>query len=258
LQGGRCAEAAQLPDGRIAIRASDEAAVEQACFMLALDDDTSEFHERFAQDPLLGPSARRLRGMRPRRKATVAHAVLRGICGQLVQSSKALELERAILRACGENPPSQEALAALSPAELTGHGLAAARAATLVRLCRTIDLEALRGRLRESALARLRRERGIGAWTVGVVALQGLGRYDAGIVGDLGLVKLQASLEGRWPEPDETARLLEPYGEWRGLASMFLLRGFEQGLVPGASRDRARDVQARRLRAPAGRAPVSS
>ena len=63
-------------------------------------------------------------------------------------------------------------------------------------------------------------------------------------MGDLGLVKLQASLEGRWPDPAETARLLEPYGEWRGLASVFLLQGFERGLVPGATKDRARLVRA--------------
>jgi 3-methyladenine DNA glycosylase/8-oxoguanine DNA glycosylase len=77
-----------------------------------------------------------------------------------------------------------------------------------------------------------------------VIALQGLGRYDAGLVGDLGLVKLQAALEGRWPDAAETATLLEPYGEWQGLASVFLLRGFERGWVPGASKDRARLVRA--------------
>ena len=62
-------------------------------------------------------------------------------------------------------------------------------------------------------------------------------------------MKLQASLESRWPAPEETAQLLEPYGEWQGLASVFLLGGFEQGLVPGASKDRARLVQARSARA---------
>ena len=98
--------------------------------------------------------------------------------------------------------------------------------------------------------ARLGRERGVGPWTVGVVALQGLGRYDAGLVDDLGLVKLLASLRRRWPEPGETAELLEPYGEWQGLASVFLLQGFKRGLVPGASMDRARLVRASRTSTP--------
>jgi 3-methyladenine DNA glycosylase/8-oxoguanine DNA glycosylase len=247
LPEGRRATAIQLPGGDVVIRASSEYALGEASFVLALDDDTTEFHRRFADDPLLGPSVRRLRGLRPRRRPTVAHAALRAVCGQLVQAGKALALERAVIRRCGEDPPTREALLRLSPAALTGCGLATSRAAALHRLCREVDLERLRTEP-DTALGRLRRVSGIGPWSVGVIALQGLGRYDAGLDGDLGLVKLQAALEGRWPAPDETARLLEPYAEWQGLASVFLLRGFEQGLIPGASKDRARLVQAQSAR----------
>jgi len=242
LPDGRWASAVQLQDRRVFMRASCERAVDEARFMLALDDDTSEFHRRFSQDPLLGPSTRVLRGLRPRRKSTVAHAALRAICGQLIQSGRALEIERAVIRESGEDPPTREALARLSPAVFARCGLAGSRASTLTRLVRTLDLEGLK-RNPDTALARLRRERGVGPWTVGVISLQGLGRYDAGLVADLGLVKLMASLRGRWPEPDETKDLLEPYGEWQGLASVFLMQGFKRGLIPGASMDRARLVR---------------
>jgi len=248
LPENRWASAVQLQEGTILIRASSERAVDEARFMLALDDDTTEFHRRFSKDPLLGPSTRVLRGFRPRRKATVAHAALRAICGQLVQSSRALEIERAVIRSSGEDPPTREALARMSPAAFARCGLAGTRAATLTRLVRTLDIEALK-RSPDTALARLQRERGVGPWTVGVIALQGLGRYDAGLVADLALVKLLASLRGRWPEPEETRDLLEPYGEWQGLASVFLLRGFKRGLIPGASMDRARLVRSRATRA---------
>jgi len=248
LPENRWASAAQFQDGSVLVRASCERAIDEARFMLALDDDTSEFHRRFSQDPLLGPSTRALRGLRPRRKATVAHATLRAICGQLIQSSRALEIERAVIRACGEDPPTREALALMSPAAFARCGLAGSRANTLTRLVRTLDLESLK-LSSDTALARLRRERGVGAWTVGVIALQGLGRYDAGLVADLGLVKLMASLRGRWPAPEETVELLEPYGEWQGLASVFLLQGFKRGLIPGASMDRARLVRSRASRA---------
>jgi 3-methyladenine DNA glycosylase/8-oxoguanine DNA glycosylase len=241
LPEGRWASAQQLPDGRVVVRASCARAVDEARFVLALDDDTTEFHRRFAHDPLLGPSVRRLRGMRTRRRPTVTHAVIRAVCGQLIQAREALRIERAIIRAGGEDPPTPAALAGLSPARMTGCGLAASRAATLARLSRTLDLESMRGR--DDALERLGRERGVGPWTVGVVALQGLGRYDAGLVDDLALVKLLASLRRRWPEPGETAELLAPYEEWQGLASIFLLQGFKRRLVPGASMDRARLVR---------------
>jgi 3-methyladenine DNA glycosylase/8-oxoguanine DNA glycosylase len=243
LPAGGWAQARQLADGSLVVRASSEDGIATARFMLALDDDTTEFHRRFAHDRLLGPSVRSLRGLRAARKATVTHAAIRAVCGQLVQSSKARELERAVIRACGEDPPGREALARLSPAQLVGRGLAPSRAATLVRLARSVDLEALRT-VPGTALVRLGRERGVGPWSVGVIALSGLGRYDAGLVGDLGLVKLRAALTGRWPDPsavhDETAELLSPYGEWQGLASVFLLAGVKRGLIPGASLDRAR------------------
>jgi 3-methyladenine DNA glycosylase/8-oxoguanine DNA glycosylase len=249
LPSGEWAQARQGQDGAVAVRASSHAAVERARFMLALDDDTSDFHRRFSHDPVLGPSVRTLRGLRPTRKSTVTHAVIRAVCGQLVQSSKALELERAVIRTCGVDPPTPNALARLSPARLTGCGLAPSRASTLVRLARAIDLEGLRASP-ETALARLRRERGIGPWSVGVIALSGLGRYDAGLVADLGLVKLRAALTGRWPASSEveaeTADLLAPYGEWQGLASVFLLAGLKRGLIPGASLDRARLARTRR------------
>ena len=247
LPEGRRAEAVQLADGQVLVRACSEHALTEARFVLALDDDTTEFHRRFAHDRLLAAPLRHLRGMRPRRRPTVAHAALRAVCGQLVQASKALALERAVIRACGEAPPSREALLRLSPAALAGCGLAASRATALHRLCRTVDLERLKASP-DTALPRLARVSGIGPWSVGVIALQGLGRYDAGLVGDLALVKLQAALEGHWPEPPDTQRLLDPYGEWQGLASIFLMRGFELGLVLGASKDRARLVRARTAR----------
>jgi 3-methyladenine DNA glycosylase/8-oxoguanine DNA glycosylase len=249
LPEGEWASARQLVDGTVLVRASSEDAVDTARFVLAVDDDTTEFHRRFAHDPLLGPSVRTLRGMRPRRTATVAHAVLRAVCGQLIQSRRARDIERAVIRRNRALVPTRESLSALGAADLCACGLAPSRAATLARLVRGLDLERLRGLDGDGVYRRLARERGIGPWSVGVIALAGLGRYDHGLEGDLGLVKLQASLSGSWPEQDETAALLEPYAEWQGLASVFLLSGFVRGLIPGADPDRARLARARAARA---------
>ena len=79
---------------------------------------------------------------------------------------------------------------------------------------------------------RLERERGLGPWSVGVIGLEGLGCYHFGLVGDLGLIKLCTALHGRRAEPEDTAELLARYGEWQGLASMYLLAGFARGLLP--------------------------
>jgi 3-methyladenine DNA glycosylase/8-oxoguanine DNA glycosylase len=245
LPEGRSAAAWQRPDGALTIRASDEWALERARFMLALDDDTSDFHRRFSRDALIGPSARALVGYRPLRLATVGHATLRALCGQLIEARRARAIERSILRACRSESPTQDQLARLSPVELRRRGLAMNRAAALTRMCRTIDLERLRDVSTPAVVARLTREPSIGPWSCGVIALEGLGRYDHGIVGDLALMKLASSLRDRWVEPWETAELLEPYGEWQGLAGVILLAGWTRGLVAGADADRARAARVR-------------
>jgi 3-methyladenine DNA glycosylase/8-oxoguanine DNA glycosylase len=235
------AAASQLPDGTVRLEAASEAGIEHLRFVLALDDDHSELLGRFGDDPLLGASLRRFRGMRVLRVATVAQSLLRALCGQLVTSREARALERRILRATMPRgpgglcePPTREALAALSPVRLRTLGLAERRAAALVRVCRTLDLERLREVPTEAVAARLARERTLGPWSAGVVCLQGLGRSEVGLVGDLGLVKLLSARRGRPVEAWETQELLEPYGEWAGLASVYLLAGLAAGLVPGA------------------------
>src|SRR6476646_7446227 len=91
--------AAQRPDGTIVVTADSEAGVEHVRWVLGLDDDHSEFVERFADDPLLGETLRRIRGLRPMRTATVAQALLRAVAGQLIQAKRARQIERSIVRA---------------------------------------------------------------------------------------------------------------------------------------------------------------
>jgi 3-methyladenine DNA glycosylase/8-oxoguanine DNA glycosylase len=249
LTGDRIATARQRPDGRVVVRAPDEAGLATARFMLALDDDTAEFHERFARDPLIGPSARAFVGYRPLRLATVTHAVVRALCGQLIEARRARAIEQAIARACGDRVVTQPALRGFAPVELRRFGLAQQRATVLARLAATIDFERLRDLPADAVAARLARVRGVGPWSIGVISLEGLGRLDRGLVGDLSLVKLHAALSGRWVEGHETAQLLAPYDEWQGLAGEILLLGWSRGLVPGASADRARIARRRERRA---------
>ncbi len=240
LASGGVGRAWQQPDGVVQLRAPDERGLEELRFVFALDSDHSEFLERFRGDRLLGRALPKLRGLRPIRVATVTQALLRAVCGQLIQAKRAREIERGVIRAATPRiegtrlhaPPTPASFCRLAPAELRRQGLGARRAATLVRLCRELDLERLRSLPTEAAAQRLERERGLGPWSVGVVCLEGLGRYERGLVGDLGLVKLCSALRGRWVETWETAELLEPYEEWGGLASVYLLAASRLGLVP--------------------------
>ena len=234
--------ATQRPDGAIAVRAQSDAGVDHVRFVLGVDDDHSELLRRFAHDPLIGEATLRLRGLRPLRTATVAHSLLRAVSGQLIQARRARQIEANVIRSAARRhdrlyaAPSAQELARRSPAELTRLGLGGRRASTLVRLCRTLDLEALKRQPTEQVARRLEREPGLGPWSVGVICLQGLGRYERGLARDLGLVKLASLLRGRRAEPEETDELLAPYGEWAGLASVYMLAAFHAGYIRFADR----------------------
>jgi 3-methyladenine DNA glycosylase/8-oxoguanine DNA glycosylase len=243
LRVGRRVEvgsALQLVDGRVVLRAETEDGLERMRFVVPLDADHTEFLRRFSGDPLIGEATRRFQGMRQLRLPTVAQALLRAFCGQLIDSRQARELEVAIVRAlCPRvagttlrEPPTSATFARLAPARLRQLGLHARRAAALVRICRAVDLERLRELPTAKAAAFIERERGLGPWSAGVVCLEGLGRHERGLVGDLSLIKLMSRLRGRWVEGHETAELLAPYGEWAGLASLYLAMAFKHGLIP--------------------------
>jgi 3-methyladenine DNA glycosylase/8-oxoguanine DNA glycosylase len=236
--GDEQAVATQLRDGTVVVRGPSEEAVAGLRWMLAVDDDHTEFLRRFKHDELLRGPIAHLRGKRVLRVGTVAQALLRALCGQLIEAWRARAMEKRIIRSVCEpvgdlhRAPDCATLARSSPAELRALGLHARRGATLARLCRSLELERLKAVPSPVVAERLERERGLGAWSVGVVCLEGLGRREYGLVGDLGLVKLAIALKGRWVEGHETAELLEPYGEWAGLASVYLMAGFARGLVP--------------------------
>jgi 3-methyladenine DNA glycosylase/8-oxoguanine DNA glycosylase len=239
--GGRAevARAWQAPHGTVTIVAESAAGADRLRWILALDDDHSGFLRLVRDDPMLGRASRALRGLRPIRVPTVAQALLRAFCGQLIEAKVARRLEQSIIRKlCAAGPdrlhvsPTTSDLAAIAPMQLRALGLHTRRSAALVRLCRSVELERLHAQPTEAIVRRLERERGLGPWSIGVVCLEGLGRVDHGLVGDLGLVKLLRALRGRPVEGWETAELLEPYGEWAGLAGVYLLAGFGRGLLP--------------------------
>lgn len=218
-------------DGGLRVRlesAAPEQALETLRFLLAVDDDHSEFLRRFGSDPLLRQAICRRRGMRPLRTGTVTHALVKALCGQLVSGREARRIEARLLRFAPDHrglhlPPTRDAFAALAPAELCRYGLVSRKASALVRISRAFDLEKLRGVSTDLAVRRIVQERTLGPWSAGVICLYGLGRYEHGLVGDLGLIKFCSARLGRPATPEDTAELLVPYGEWAGLASLYLL-----------------------------------
>lgn len=236
LAAGGVAVVWQRPDRSVAARVPGscaEAGERELRFLLCLDDDHSPFLALARRDPLLRETLERRIGVRPMRVATVAHALLRALTGQLISAAEARRIENRLIRRAApavpgdgdrlHRPPQSADLARLSAADAEACGLSHRRAAALVRVTRTLDLERLRDHPTAAVVTRLEREPTLGPWSAGVVCLRGLGRYEHGLVGDLGLVRLHSALVGRPVEGWETRALLEPYGRWAGLASLYLL-----------------------------------
>ncbi len=223
----------QRRDGSLAadIAADDiDAAIDHLRFLLATDVDPQSFLAHAADDPLLCDVVSATPGLRPMRLSTVAHAAVQAVAGQLITAREARLIEQRIVAKVSAPhaglllPPTVGDLRTLSAAQLTQLGLAPRRAAALARIVRTLDLERLSSVSTSAAISRIQRERTLGPWSAGVIALSGLGRYEHGLAGDLGLIRLCSALLGRPATTDDTLRLLEPYGEWAGLASVHLLR----------------------------------
>ena len=100
--GDEQASATQLRDGTVVVQGPSEASVERLRWLLAVDDDHSEFLRRFKNDKLLSGPISHLQGKRVLRVGTVAQSLLRALCGQLIEAWRARAMEKRIIRSVGQ------------------------------------------------------------------------------------------------------------------------------------------------------------
>ena len=209
--------------------------IERMAFLCGLDQDLSEFHERFRRDPLLGRVIRRWPMIRPERKAEPFEALAFAITEQLIEGGRAYEIQRRLIWRWGRrsdcrrwrDAPTPEAIAGLAPAELTACDLAPKRALAMVKVAHEVAAGRIDLDEHEPAWQRLRAIREIGSWTVEKLALEGQGRDDMIPAGDLAYVKIVGRLAGlgRRATEDEVRDFFEPYAPFQGLAGTYVIAG---------------------------------
>ena len=213
--------------------------IERMRLALGIDQDVEPFYDRFRFDPLIGRSVRATPGLRASGKPDPFEALAWAICEQLIEFGRAAAIQRRLIARLGRrcpwsemrDAPSAGALAGQAPALLESMDLSAGRSVTLVRAAR----EVASGRVDlydpepEPGWRRLRAIRGIGSWTIQMLALTGQGRLDQLPAGDVGYLKLVGRLRSGG---DPYARATEedvldffaPYAPWAGLAGLHALR----------------------------------
>lgn len=241
--------AAQRRDGTVLLRAeaeereAREIAIERMRFALGVDDDYRELYDTFRSDRLLGSAIRRLRWHRPRRRPWAWEALAWSITMQLIESSRAAEIQRRMVFRWGvrhESPdggtlldvPAPDLIAGRAPAELAAVDLAPARALAMIRAAG----EVARGRIDPANPdddGRLLAIREIGPWTVQCLGLYGRGEPDSLPAGDLGYVKLIGRLAGlgRRATVEEVEEFFLPYAPYRGLAGDFILAAHHKAIA---------------------------
>ncbi len=251
----------QRSSGEVAFRAGGEGdrealaeAIRRMRFALGVDEDLSDFYARFRRDPLLGPAIRRRPWLRPRRRPFAWEALAWAITSQLIEASRAGEIQRRLVRRYGRVAPPVEVagaafeslrgplrdvpeagvIARCAPAELAARDLSAGRSLAMIKAAK----EVASGRVDPADAdgdRRLLAIREIGPWTVQCLGLNGRGEPDTLPAGDLIYVKLVGRLAGlgRRATVPEVEEFFRPYEPYRGLAGTFASMHYHPAVQTG-------------------------
>jgi 3-methyladenine DNA glycosylase/8-oxoguanine DNA glycosylase len=242
--------AAPARDGEdAATREQLELAVERMRFAVSVDDDLGDFYDAFRADALVGPAIRRRPWHRVRRRPWPWEALAWAVTEQLIEASRAAQIQRRIVARWGRNQqpceawegpgplrdvPDAESIAACAPAELAAMDLSPARSLALIKCAR--EVAGGRAKLESADTdARLRRISEIGPWTIQCLGSGGRGDPDSLPAGDLAYVKLVGYLKrlGRRATVEEVEEFFAPYEPFRALAGSFAVSHWAKAMGTG-------------------------
>lgn len=150
-------------------------------------------------------------------------ALVAGILGQKVQTTKAVESRRLLSRKFGERAPgpnggwilpAPETVANLGYADFHQLGVERKRSETLIKVAREMKrLDNLTDKTPAQVSARIMAIRGIGPWTAGMVTATAMGDPDAVPLGDYHIPNTISWLLAKEPRANDARmlELLEPY-----------------------------------------------
>jgi DNA-3-methyladenine glycosylase II len=217
--------------------------------MIGADTSVAPFLAVAARDPVIGPVADALTGLRLFRKSSVVEEVIVNILAQQISLPFAYQCKARLVAAYGPRLtvgattryalPTPASLATITPEAvrpllISRQKAAAMRAFGEAVVSGVLDLDALPGMSDAEATASLTAVRGIGPWTAHWTLGRTLGRGHIVPVGDVGVQAMlgRAYGLGRKMQPDEIRRWADSWGEHALLAAIYAIVGTWRGLVP--------------------------
>lgn len=203
--------------------------------------DLNPFYFIARQDKVMLGLTQRLRGLKSPITATPLEALTDSIIEQQISLKAAHNLEWNVTKKFGESMitggetyyafPLPERLYAASTEELRRCGLSSRKAEYLHEVSGLVihgklDLEKYRQSEDSAAAIReLDAIRGIGVWTAELTLVRGLGKLDAIPADDIGLRRVISHyyFQDRKINSEEARQTAEKWGEWKGLASFYLV-----------------------------------
>lgn len=212
------------------------AATERVRRLVDADCDPVAVDALLEQDPLLGPSVRRMPGVRVPGHVDGFEVAVRAVLGQQVTVAAARTLAARLVETYGD--PVSTTVDGLdrlfpTPARLaevdgTGPGMPRARLGALRALAVLVaggELRLDRGDERSEVRRRLLAVPGIGPWTADYVAMRALGDPDCFLPSDTGT--RDALRRHSW-DPARASEWAEAWRPWRSYAQMRLWQSYEE------------------------------
>lgn len=206
------------------------AATERTRRLLDADCDPIAVGDAFAGDPVIGPLARALPGLRVPGHVDGDEIAVRAVIGQQVSVAAARTVAARLVERYGRPValpsggltrlfPDAATLAALAPEDLP---MPRSRGRALIALSEALATGRLaldrgpdRGEVRRALLA----IPGIGPWTADYVALRALGHPDVFLPTDIGI---RDALAGLGRDPSTASELAAGWAPWRSYAQLHL------------------------------------
>ncbi|RLQ22203.1 helix-turn-helix domain-containing protein [Seongchinamella sediminis] len=187
--------------------------------MFDLDANPAQITARLQGDPALAPLAEKSPGARSPGHWSLYEAAVRAIVGQQVSTAAARTVLSRLAAACaGDGVTGFPAAADIAALPDQHFPMPARRRETLRSLCRHFA-----GREEQLDLEALAALKGVGPWTVAMVAVRGAGDPDVFPAGDLGLERSWAALAGSAGTLKDAAQHWRP---WRSYAANLLWRNY--------------------------------